>query len=249
MPRWPVLLYGMGCYTAFLATVLYGAGFIADASFLPRTIDSGPPAPPGRAAAGNLALLALFGLQHSLMAREGLKRRWARLAPGPIERPTYVLASSLALILLYWGWRPLSAPAWEAQGPPGLLLLALHLAGWALVALATFQVNHWDLFGLRQPWLHFTRRPYTPLPLMERGLYRHIRHPVLSGTLLAIWAAPRMTQGRLLFCAGLTLYVLLAVRWEERGLLAAHGAAYAEYQRRVPRFVPGWGRWRDARRT
>lgn len=242
MPRWPVLFYGLGCYLVFLATVLYGAGFVADASFLPKTINTGPPSASARAAAVDLGLLALFGLQHSVMAREGFKRRWARLIPAPIERPTYVLASSLALILLFWQWRPLPVIVWEAEGALRAALLISHLAGWALVVLATFQVDHWELFGLRQPWRHFTGKPCVPPPFQTRGLYRHVRHPILSATLLAFWAAPAMTQGRLLFCAAFTLYILLAVRWEERGLLAAHGAEYAEYRKRVPRFVPGWGR-------
>lgn len=238
MARIAVLLYSVCAYTVFLGVFLYLIAFVANVA-VPRSIDVGPAASPAAAVLGNLALIALFGLQHSVMARPGFKRWFTRFVPPAMERSTYVLLASLVLVLLFWLWRPLPATLWRAEGTLGTMLLAASALGWGIVLLSTFLINHFDLFGLRQAWLHFVARPVTPLPFRTTLLYRLVRHPIMLGFLIAFWFTPHMTAGHLLFAAGMTAYILIGVRHEERDLVEALGEPYVAYRRETPAFIPG----------
>jgi protein-S-isoprenylcysteine O-methyltransferase Ste14 len=236
--RAAVLAYGIFCYAAFLATFLYAAGFVSN-FLVPKTIDSPRTGSVAAAVAINLLLLGVFVVQHSGMARPAFKRRWTRHVPEPIERSTYVLASSLALFLVFWQWRPIGGTVWNVTDPLGRALLWLVCAnGWLLVLYATCLINHCDLFGLRQTWLYFRGRKYTPLKFDTPGPYRMVRHPLYIGWLLAVWATPKMSATHLLFAAGLTVYILTAIRWEEKDLASHFGPQYTEYQASVPMLIP-----------
>lgn len=238
MGRVAILAYGLLCYLVFLGVFLYAVGFVGDLA-VPRSVDSGPETGRSRALVIDLVLLGLFAVPHSVMARQGFKRWWTRVVPPPAERSTDVLVSSLLLALLFWQWRPLPGVLWEVRHPAGRAALqALFWAGWALVLWSTFLTDHFDLFGARQAYLHFTGRPYTPVRFRTPALYRLVRHPLMLGFLVAFWATPRMTAGHLLFAAATTAYILVAVRLEERDLAALHGQAYRDYQRRVSCFLP-----------
>ncbi len=238
-----ILLYGVLCYAVFLLVFLYAIGFVADLP-LPRTLDHPLPEPAGSAGDWivDLALLGLFAVQHSGMARRGFKAWLARWMSPAIERSSFVPTSSLVLILLFWQWRPLPGMAWDVgQGWAGWLLYALSALGWLIVLSGTFIINHFDLFGLRQVWLRARGIGYTPPPFVDSFYYRIVRHPLMLGFIVAFWATPRMSTGHLLFALATTGYILLAVRYlEERDLIAAHGE-YREYRRQVPMLCP-WPR-------
>jgi methanethiol S-methyltransferase len=232
-----LLTYGTLCYALSLATFLYAAGFVG--GFLTPTRLDGPRQGSLTAAlATDAALLALFAVQHSGMARPAFKRWLTRFVPAPAERSTYVLLSSAALFVLFWQWRPLGGIVWEVPGEAARAAVsAVYAAGWLIVLVTTFLINHFDLFGLRQVWLAFRGVPYTPLRFATPGPYRLVRHPLYVGWLTVFWAAPTMTAAHLLFAAGTTAYILAAIRWEERDLAAAH-PEYAAYRRRVPMLLP-----------
>jgi protein-S-isoprenylcysteine O-methyltransferase Ste14 len=237
MGRVLAFVYGVVAYAIFFVTFLYAAGFVGNLG-VPKGLDAPATTPLATALLINLALLTLFALQHSVMARPAFKQWWTRVVPPPVERSTYVLASSLALLLLFWQWRPLGGVVWDVQDPRGRgLLHAAFVFGWLLVLVTTFLINHFDLFGLRQVWLHLRGRPYTPLPFTTPGPYRLVRHPLYVGWLFAFWATPTMTVTHLLFAGVTTAYILLAIRLEERDLVAAH-PEYAAYRRRVPMLIP-----------
>ncbi|MGO9943139.1 MAG: methanethiol S-methyltransferase [Rhodoblastus sp.] len=241
MKRIAGLLYGALAYAMFLVSFLYAIAFVADI-WAPRTIDHGPSAPPATAAVIDLILLGVFAVQHSGMARRGFKRWLTRWAPAPLERSTFVLLSSAALLLIFWQWRPIDAVIWSVDSP--LAAGALHAAaaaGWLLVLSGTFVISHFDLFGLRQVWLNLRGQPYAALHFQERLHYRLIRHPLMLGFIVAFWATPHMTAGHLLFAVATTSYILLALRLEERDLIAAHGDEYLRYRERVPLLLP-WPR-------
>jgi protein-S-isoprenylcysteine O-methyltransferase Ste14 len=233
-----MFLYSLGAYGLFLAVFLYLIAFVGNL-FVPRSVDVGPQAPALAAAAVDLLLVAVFGLQHSVMARPAFKRWLTQALPAPVERSTYVLAASLALVLLFWQWRPLPATVWQAQGGAAIALWAVCALGWATVLLSTFLIDHFDLFGLRQTWLHMVGRVPVPLRFRTTLLYRIVRHPIMLGFLLAFWFTPHMTAGHLLFAAGMTVYILVGVRHEERDLVRALGQDYVDYRRRTPAFIPG----------
>jgi protein-S-isoprenylcysteine O-methyltransferase Ste14 len=192
----------------------------------------------------DLGLLGLFALQHCVMARPAFKRVWTRVVPEPVERSTYVLASSLALIVLFWQWRPLGGVVWDIQSPAGrAAMYAAFAFGWGLVLVTTFLINHFDLFGLRQVWLHLQGRPYEPLPFKMPALYRVVRHPLYVGWFFAFWATPTMTATHLLFAVMTTAYILIAIKLEERDLVTAH-PEYAEYRRSVGMLFPRASRTR-----
>lgn len=239
MSRMLALLYGSVCYALFLATFLYAIGFVTGV-VVPKHIDNGVATPVGLAVAINVALLSLFAIQHSGMARPGFKRWWTRFVPVQVERSTYVLLSSLALILLFWQWRPLPAPVWNVEGEIARgAVYALSALGWLLVLASTFLINHFELFGLRQVWLYARRRVAPDEPFVTRVFYRLVRHPLMLGFLIAFWAAPTMSMGHLLFALVTTGYILVAVKFlEERDLVAQFGDTYRDYQRRVPMLLP-----------
>ena len=250
MSRLLALLYGAIAYVIFLATFLYAVAFVAGVG-VPKHIDNGTLAAWPVAVAIDMALLGLFAVQHSGMARPGFKRWWTRLIPHAIERSTYVLVSSLALLLLYWQWRPLPTVVWDVQGAGYWGLYAVSALGWLLLLTSTFLINHFDLFGLRQVWAYARDRRLVDQPFVARALYRIVRHPLMLGFLIAFWATPHMTAGHLLFAAVTTSYILVAVKFlEERDLIAEHGDAYRAYQREVPMIVPRpWHRGGDAAAT
>ena len=235
--RITAFLYGVVCYLTFLASFLYAIGFLGNLA-VPKSIDSGPQLPFLVALAINSALLGLFALQHSVMARPWFKAAWIRIVPTSVERSTYVLFSSLALLLLFWKWQPMGGMIWNVGSTSGRLALeALYACGWLTVLIATFLINHFDLFGLRQVWLHLLGRPYTAIGFRTPGLYRYVRHPLYVGWLLVFWSAPVMTVAHLVFAVATTAYILVAIRFEERDLVQIH-QEYAEYRRRVPMILP-----------
>lgn len=238
MKRTAVFLYGLLSYLVFFATFLYAIGFVSGV-LAPKSIDTGAATSPAAAFVIDLALLALFAVQHSGMARRGFKRALMRVAPEAAERSTYVLASSAALILLFWLWRPLPGSVWHVAEPAGRAsLYAVAGIGWFTVLAGTFMINHFDLFGLRQVWLALRGRGYSGLPFRTTLLYRVVRHPLMLGFLIAFWATPDMSAAHLLFACATTGYILLALQLEERDLIAAYGETYREYRRRVPMLVP-----------
>jgi protein-S-isoprenylcysteine O-methyltransferase Ste14 len=230
--------YGSLSYLIFLGTFLYAVAFIGN--FGVRTTLDGPASGSlATAFAVDVALLALFAVQHSVMARPWFKQRWTQVIPKPIERSTYVLFSSLALILLFWQWRPLGGAVWAVEDPVGQLVLrGLFAFGWGLVLVSTFLINHFDLFGLRQVWLFLLGRPYVGLRFGTPGPYRVVRHPLYVGWLFAFWMTPTMSLAHLLFAVATTAYILLAIQFEERDLVREHGEAYERYRRAVPMLIP-----------
>jgi protein-S-isoprenylcysteine O-methyltransferase Ste14 len=232
------LAYGAVSYVIFFLTFLYAIGFLGNV-VVPKSLDSAATDPWQTALAINLGLLSLFAVQHSVMARPAFKRIVTRVIPPAAERSTYVLASSLALMLLFWQWRPLGGVVWDVQSEIGRLVLYGGFAfGWGLVLLATFVINHFDLFGLRQTWRAFRGQPQAGLRFATPVLYRIVRHPLYVGWLFAFWSTPTMTVTHLLFAAVTTTYILVAIQLEERDLMAAH-PEYAEYRQQVPMLVPG----------
>ncbi|MBV9350582.1 MAG: isoprenylcysteine carboxylmethyltransferase family protein [Mycobacterium sp.] len=232
------IIYGAVAYLTFLVSFLYEIGFIGNI-VVPRSVDRAIAAPIGQAAVVDSLLLGLFAVQHSGMARPAFKRWWTRVVPQPIERSTYVLSSSLVLLLLYWQWRSMPTEIWDVRFPAARLgLWALFWAGWAIALVSTFMIGHFDLFGLRQVYLAWRGQPYTDITFRTPLLYRMVRHPLMLGFIIAFWAAPTMTIGRLLFAAAMTGYILIALQIEERDLVAALGTQYRDYRRAVPKLVP-----------
>ncbi len=237
MSRLLIFVYGMGSYLAFLATFLYSVGFIGNFG-VPKPIDSAPTVDGSTALLIDLGLLSLFAIQHSVMARPAFKRVLTRMVPHAAERSTYVLASSLALMLLFWQWQPLGGVIWSVENATGwVLLYAGYAAGWLLVFVTTFVINHFDLFGLRQVWRNLQGRPQGTLRFVTPVLYRMVRHPLYVGWLMVFWFTPAMTLTHLLFAVMTTVYILIAIQFEERDLMRAH-PEYAEYRRQVPMLLP-----------
>ncbi len=238
MKRMFVFVYGVVCYGAFFGTLLYAIGFIGNFG-VPKSIDSGPQGSTAAALLIDGALLALFALQHSIMARPWFKRAWNRIVPEPAERSTYVLFSSAALLFMFWKWQPIGGVIWNLSGGIGqTIMLGLYAAGLLIVLLATFMINHFDLFGLRQVTLYLMGRQYTHLEFRTPFFYRYVRHPLYVGWLLAFWAAPVMTVAHLFFAVMTTAYILVAIRFEEADLVTAHGEKYRRYRKQVPMIVP-----------
>ena len=230
--------YGLIAYTLFLGVYLYAIGFIGDFA-VPTRLDSSAQGPIGWALLINLLLLALFAVQHSVMARPGFKALWTRIVPKPVERSTYVLFSSLALIVLFAFWQPMGVVFWNVESPVGrAVLYGLMAAGFFIVLIATFLINHFDLFGMRQVWLYLRGREYTPLRFKTPLFYKYVRHPLYVGWLLAFWAAPTMTVAHLVFAVMTTAYILVAIQFEERDLVTMHGTDYVRYRREVPMLIP-----------
>jgi protein-S-isoprenylcysteine O-methyltransferase Ste14 len=236
--RVSTFIYGALCYLIFFGTFLYAVGFIGNI-IVPKSIDSGRTGPLSAALLIDAGLLALFAFQHSLMARPWFKRAWTRFIPKAAERSTYVLFSSLALLFLFWQWRPIGGVVWNVEHPVvRLFLYGLCAKGWMLVLGSTFLINHFDLFGLRQVYLFLRGREYTQLKFGTPVLYRHVRHPLYLGWLFAFWATPTMTITHLFFALATTAYILLAIQFEEKDLIDLHGDEYRRYKKRVPMIVP-----------
>lgn len=233
------LLLATAAYLIFFLTFLYLIAFVGDFPFVPITVDRGTESAVALAVPVNLALIALFGLQHSIMARQGFKRAWIRLVPPALERSTYVLASSLVLILLFLLWRPIPGALWTVTNPAAAgLLWTIFGLGWGIVLLSTFLISHFELFGLTQAFLAFRKRSAAPAQFRQPLLYRFARHPLYAGFLLALWATPAMSFGHALLALGLSAYILVGVYYEERDLVGTFGADYEAYREKVGMFAP-----------
>jgi len=238
MKRIAYFVYGSVAYLIFLGTFLYAIAFVGSLG-APTSLDGEPRGPLALSLAIDAGLLAIFAVQHSVMARRWFKEWWTRFVPHEIERSTYVLCASLALMLLLWQWRPLGGVVWSVRNPGGAAVLQmLFAAGWTLVLVVTFLINHFDLFGLRQVWYALIGRPLPKVSFKTPGPYRVVRHPLYFGFVLAFWMTPTMTLAHLVFAIATTAYIVLAIQFEERDLVAEHGAAYETYRRRVPMLLP-----------
>ena len=243
MSRTATLLFAILAYAIFFATFLYLICFVGNAGFAPVTVDRGRSAPMAMAVVIDLALIALFGVQHSVMARPAFKQRWTQVVPHSAERSVYVLLASVALLVLFWFWRPIDTVVWDLTGTAlaGILTL-LFWVGWLLVLLSTFLINHFELFGLQQAWFNLRGRQAAAPQFRQPLLYKYVRHPLYLGFFLAFWAAPRMTAGHLLLAAGMSVYMLIAIRHEEHDLVGLFGKDYEDYRQRVGMLMPRFRR-------
>jgi len=239
MGRGFAFIYGVVAYIIFLITFLYAIGFVGNI-FVPKTIDSGTQGAIGLSLVINLVLLSVFALQHSIMARPAFKRVWTKIIPKAVERSTYVLMASMALILIFLFWQPMTQTVWDASNTlPGVVLTYLFWAGWLIVLASTFMIDHFDLLGLKQVHANLKKYAATAPGFSKRAFYRLVRHPIMTGFLIAFWATPTMTIGHLLFTLMTTGYIIIAVLYfEEKDLVAEIGDEYLDYQREVPAFVP-----------
>jgi len=236
------LACGLLAYLAFFGTILYMIGFLGGL-MAPKDIDDGATVSASEAVAVNVLLILAFAVQHTIMARTGLKRWWTQYVPKPLERSTFVLIASVILAVTFWQWRPMPDPLWSVESGTGRgIIYALFALGWVLVFYSSFLINHFDLFGLRQVYLHAKGEPYKPVPMKVVSLYRMVRNPLMLGFLIAVWAAPVMSYGHLLFAVCMTAYIVIGIQFEERTLSRELGAVYEAYRRRTPMLIPRPGR-------
>ena len=239
MKRWSVLTYGLASYLIFFAVFLYAILFIGNL-WIPNSLDSQSRVDWVQAVSVNLVLLVSFAIQHSGMARPSFKKWITRHIPEPAERSTFVLLSSVALMLVFLFWQPLGGLVWKLNQPFAVgALYGLYFLGWAILFVATCAISHCDLFGLRQVWYYFNGKTYIPYEFQIPGIYNYVRHPIYVGWLMIIWAAPTMTLSHLLFAVGMTAYILIGIQFEEKDLLKQFGRKYAAYRKRVPMLIPG----------
>lgn len=232
------ILFAVIAYAIFFATFLYLIAFVGNLPFAPVTVDRGPGGSLAAALIINVALIALFGLQHSVMARQGFKNVWTRIIPKQAERSVYVLTASAALIVLFAFWRPIPGSLWNVEGAGELLLWGLFALGWLIVLLSTFLINHFELFGLQQAWLHSRGRKAAPPQFRQPLFYKLVRHPLYTGFFIAFWATPVMSYGHLLLALGMSAYMLVAIGYEERDLVGLFGKDYEDYRQRVGKLTP-----------
>ncbi len=238
MKRYLFLIYGVISYVIFFGTILYAIGFIGNI-VVPKSLDGPAQLPLWQALLINAGLLGVFAVQHSGMARAGFKRWWTKIIPEPIERSTYVLISSVLMIALFWLWQPLGGEVWTVENPTAKTVIwGFFAVGWAMLFASTFLINHFDLFGLRQVWLAFQKKPYTDLKFDVPMLYRMVRHPLYLGFLIAFWATPTMTITHLVFAIACTGYILVGIYFEEKDLVKRFGQSYIEYKKKVPMLLP-----------
>jgi protein-S-isoprenylcysteine O-methyltransferase Ste14 len=232
------VIYGLAVYGLFLGTFLYAIAFVGNLG-VPKTVDSGAPGPLAQALIVDVLLLGLFAVQHSVMARRSFKSWWTRIVPPVVERSTFVLFASLALLLLYWQWRPIPEAVWTVRDPLGVLLLQIVFwAGWIVLLVSTFLINHFELFGLRQVFARLAGRELPEPQFRTPFLYRYMRHPIYFGFVLGFWAAPVMTVGHLVFAVAGTGYILIGIWFEERDLIAQYGERYRRYREQVGMLLP-----------
>jgi len=238
MKRIAILLYGVIVYFIFFTTFLYLIGFVGDL-FVPKSLDGELSVPLWQALLTNFSLCALFGLQHSIMARPAFKQWWTKIIPEPMERSTYVLFTSMALIIMFIFWQPMGGILWSVENQTlNIILYSIFATGWLLVLVSTFVINHFDLFGLRQVWLNFRQKPYSPLKFQVHSLYKVVRHPIYLGMVLALWSAPIMSVSRLVLALLLTGYIFIGISYEERDLKTVFGDNYRDYMKIVPKLFP-----------
>jgi protein-S-isoprenylcysteine O-methyltransferase Ste14 len=237
------MLFALVAYAIFFATFLALVAFVGNIEVIPITVDNAPATPTAMAVLIDLALISLFGVQHSVMARPGFKEWWTRVIPKVTERSVYVLMASAVLIILMANWRPIEGTVWDVTNPTGAgILWGLFFLGWLIVLISTFLLNHFELFGLQQAWLHMRGREAEPHTLRQPMFYKWVAHPLYSGFFLAFWATPQMSYGHLLLSAGLSVYMLIAIRYEERDLTGYYGEAYTRYRSGVGMILPRFGK-------
>ena len=242
MTRAATALFSLVAYAIFFATFLYLIAFVGDIPLASMTVDRGPTASVALAIAIDIGLIALFGIQHSVMARQGFKRAWTRIVPKQAERSVYVLIASLVLIVMFAFWRPIAGTVWHVEGVGAMVLWGLFGLGWVIVLASTFLINHFELFGLQQAWFHASGREAAAPQLRQPLFYKLVRHPLYSGFVIAFWATPHMSVGHLLLAVGMTAYIVIALRYEERDLVDLFGEDYEVYKTKVGMLIPGVGR-------
>ena len=238
-----MMLFAVGCYFAFFATFLYLVGWVGGFDFMPTHVDKGPAMAPATAALVDIALIALFGIQHSAMARQSFKDGWTKVVSPVLERSVYLLATIAVLFILFRFWSPIEGTVWSVQNETGRMILwGMFWLGWAILFISTWLLNHFELFGLQQAWLHLRGKEAAPPRMRTPLFYKSVRHPLYTGFFISFWATPDMTYSHLLAAVGFTAYILVGIAYEEKDLLRVFGNEYAEYRKQVGKIIPGIGK-------